>query len=59
MFCDVETKIKIANQFNKYFTSNDIVNSAKSKKACGCDNIDPYAVQQVIPHIATQHALWL
>ena len=27
----------------------NIVNSAKSKKACGYDNIDPYVVQQVIP----------
>ena len=33
-----------------------IVNSAKSKKACGYDNIDPYVVQQVIPQIATQLA---
>ena len=34
----------------------NIVNSAKSKKACGYDNIDPYVVQQVIPQIATQLA---
>ena len=33
-----------------------IVNSAKSKQACGYDNIDPYVVQQVIPQIATQLA---
>ena len=33
-----------------------IVNSAKSKKACGYDNLDPYVVQQVIPQIATQLA---
>ena len=89
----VQTKNKIVNQFNKYFTSIgtnlnaklpqtaqdptnlinnnsanflsaptcpaeiiNIVNSAKSKKACGYDNIDPYVVQQVIPQIATQLA---
>ena len=34
----------------------NIVNSAKSKKACGYDNIDPYVVQQVISQIATQLA---
>ena len=34
----------------------NIVISAKSKKACGYDNIDPYVVQQVIPQIATQLA---
>ena len=34
----------------------NIVNSAKSKKACGYDNIDPYVVRQVIPQIATQLA---
>ena len=34
----------------------NIVNSAKTKKACGYDNIDPYVVQQVIPLIATQLA---
>ena len=34
----------------------NIVNSAKSKKACGYDNIDQYVVQQVIPQIATQLA---
>ena len=34
----------------------NIVISAKSKKACGYDTIDPYVVQQVIPQIATQHS---
>ena len=34
----------------------NIVISAKSKKACGYDNIDPYVVQQVIPQIANQLA---
>ena len=34
----------------------NIVNSAKSKKACDYDSIDPYVVQQVIPQIATQLA---
>ena len=34
----------------------NIVNSAKSKKACGYDNIDPFVVQQVISQIATQLA---
>ena len=43
-------------QFSNFFFARtcpaeiiNIVNSAKTKKACSYDNIDPYVVQQVIP----------